>query len=55
MAVQSSPAGVNMKRNSNQDLESYYENIQLCDQKEATKTVDIEVKENPAYSTAKDL
>ena len=50
MAVQSS-SGIIMKRSINRD----YENIELCEQKAATKTVDIEIKENPAYSTVKDL
>ena len=49
MAVQSS-SGI-MKRGINRD----YENVDLCEQKAATKTVDIEIKENPAYSTVKDL
>ena len=50
MAVQSS-SGIDMISNSNR----HYENIELCDRKPATKTVGIEVEENPAYSTAKDL
>jgi NADH:ubiquinone oxidoreductase subunit 6 (subunit J) len=32
-----------------------YENIEICEQKAATKTVDIEVNENPAYSTVRNL
>ena len=51
MAVQSS-SGIIVKRDIKQD----YENIEICDQKAAaTKAVDIEVNENPAYSTVKDL
>ena len=50
MAVQSSPGIV-----VNSSIKRDYENIQLCDQKAATKTVNVEVEENPAYSTAKDL
>ena len=30
-----------------------YENIEICEQKAPTKTVDIEVNNNPAYSTIK--
>ena len=30
-----------------------YENIEICEQKATTKTVDIEVNKNPAYSTIK--
>ena len=44
-------SGIIVKSKINRD----YENIELCDQKAATKTVDIEIKENPAYSTTKDL
>ena len=32
-----------------------YENIEICEQKASTKTVDIEINKNPAYSTIKDL
>ena len=37
------------------DINREYENIEICDHKAATKTVDIEVNENPAYSIVKDL
>ena len=30
-----------------------YENIEICEQKATTKTVDIEINKNPAYSTIK--
>ena len=50
MTVQSS-SGITFKRDINQE----YENIEICDHKAATKTVDVEVNENPAYSTVKDL
>ena len=30
-----------------------YENIEICEQKVPTKTVDIEINKNPAYSTIK--
>ena len=30
-----------------------YENIEICEQKVPTKTVEIEVNKNPAYSTIK--
>ena len=51
MTVQNS-SGIVMKRDVNRD----YENIKVCDQKAAVKiATDIEVNENPAYSTAKDL
>ena len=33
--------------------EGDYENIEICEQKVPTKTVDIEVNKNPAYSTIK--
>ena len=51
MTVQHS-SGFTMKRNLNRE---YYENIGFCDHEAATKTVDIEVNGNPAYSTVKDL
>jgi hypothetical protein len=51
LTVQSS-TGITMKRDVNK---GDYENIEICEQKAATKTVDIEVNENPAYSTIKDL
>jgi hypothetical protein len=47
LTVQSS-TGITMKRDVNK---GDYENIEICEQKAATKTVDIEVNENPAYST----
>ena len=51
MTVQNS-SGIAVKRDVNRD----YENIEICDQKVAVKiATDIEVNENPAYSTAKDL
>ena len=51
MTVQNS-SGIAVKRDVNRD----YENIEICDQKAAIKiATDIEVNENPAYSTAKDL
>ena len=51
MTVQNS-SGIAVKRDVNRD----YENIEICDQKAAAKiATDIEVNENPAYSTAKDL
>ena len=51
MAVQSS-SRIIIKRDIKQD----YENIEICDRKAAAaKAVDIEVNENPAYSTVKDL
>ena len=49
MSVQSSE--IIVKRDNSQN----YENIELHDQKAATKTADIELKENPAYSTIKDM
>ena len=49
MSVQS--LGIIVKRDNSQN----YENIELCDQKAATKIADIELKENPAYSTIKDM
>ena len=51
MTVQSFRSGITVKR----DINLEYENIEICDQKAATKTVDIEVNENPAYSTVKNL
>ena len=52
MTVQSSSGTSAVKRDVNRD----YENIEIYDQKAATEIVtDIEVNENPAYSTAKDL
>ena len=52
MTVQNSSGTSAVKRDVNRD----YENIEICDQKAAIKIVtDIEVNENPAYSTAKDL
>ena len=49
MTVQNS-SGIVVKRDVNRD----YENIEICDQKAAIKiATDIEVNENPAYSTAK--
>ena len=50
MAVQSS-TGVIVKRDVNRE----YENVELYDQKAATKTVDIEINENLAYSTVRNL
>ena len=50
--LQNSSGTSAVKRDVNQD----YENIEICDQKAAVKTdTDIEVNENPAYSTTKDL
>ena len=51
MAIQRS-SGAIVKRDINRE---YYENIEICDRKAATKTVDIGVNENPAYPTVKDL
>jgi hypothetical protein len=41
------PSGITMKGDVNK---GDYENIEICEQKAATITVDIEVNENPAYS-----
>ena len=52
MTVQSS-SEITVKRDLKLNRE--YENIEICDHKAATKTVDIEINENPVYSTVKDL
>ena len=53
LTVQSS-AGITVKgaRDVNEGARDY-ENIEICEQKVPTKTVDIEVNKNPAYSTIK--
>ena len=52
MTVQSSSGTSAVKRDVNRD----YENIKICDQKAAIKiATDIEINENLAYSTTKDL
>ena len=51
LTVQSS-AGITVNEESDVN-EGDYENIEICEQKVPTKTVDIEVNKNPAYSTIK--
>ena len=49
LTVQSS-VGITVKGDVNK---GDYENIEICEQKVPTKTADIEVNKNPAYSTIK--